>query len=88
MFPFHRFKSLSVAMQVEELSRHGVALDLAYSIQQTEAVLFAYHDFYVELVVIKYTDEILAIKCFKSTKKLEPYLHQVDIAKITALLTC
>jgi hypothetical protein len=42
----------------------------------------------VELVVEKYTDEILSINCFSSTKKLEPYLHQVDITDITSLLAC
>ncbi len=75
-------------MQINQLSLHGIGLDLAYCTKGAEAVLFAYLDFYVELVVEKYTDEILSINCFSSTKKLEPYLHQVDITDITSLLAC
>lgn len=75
-------------MKISELNHHGVALDLAYAVRTTEAVLFAYNDFYVELVVQRYTDEILMLQCFKSSKKLAPYLHQVDISDISALLSC
>jgi hypothetical protein len=88
MYSFHRFKVLPAEQQIEQLSLHGIALDLASSIKSAETVLFAYNDFYVELMVIKCTDEIHSLKCFKSTKRLEPYLHQVDITEITALLAC
>lgn len=87
MYSFHRFKSLSLERQVEQLDRYGVLLDLAYSLNSTEAVLFAYADFYIEMVVEKYSDEILSLHCFKNLKKLEPYLHQVDISAINALLS-
>lgn len=88
MYSFHRFKALPQEIQVDQLSAKGVALDLAYTAKSTEAVLFAYNDFYIELVVEKYTDEILAVKCFKSVKKLQPYFMQIDISEITALLSC
>ncbi|WP_121353383.1 hypothetical protein [Flavisolibacter nicotianae] len=88
MYTFYRFKALSSDMQIEELSRHGIMLDLAYTIQNREAVLFAYGDFYVEMVVQKYSDDIHAVRCFQSMKRLEPYLRQVDISEITDMLRC
>jgi hypothetical protein len=88
MYSFRRFKTLLPETQLHQLSLHAVSLDLAYCTGRTEAVLFAYHDFYVELVVEKITDEIHSIHCFRSLRKLEPYLHQIDISTITALLAC
>lgn len=87
MYSIHLFKRLLPDAQSDELCRHGIALDLAHTVRSAEAVLFAYNNFYVELVVERYTDEILAIKCFKSLKRLEPYLPQIDIGEITALLS-
>lgn len=86
MYTFQRFQTLFPETQLHELSLHAVSLDLAYDTNGAEAVLFSYHDFYVELVVEKITDDILSIKCFRSAKKLEPYLHQIDISEINALL--
>jgi hypothetical protein len=88
MYSFHRFKMLPAEVQIDQLYLHGIGLDLACCSKGTEAVLFAYHDFYVELTVAKYTDEILSIQCFHSTRKLVPYLHQIDITEITVLLAC
>lgn len=88
MYTFQQFKRLPAEKQLEQLTRHGITLDLWYSIHGAEAVLFAYHIFYVELVVEKYTDEILSVHCFQSTLKLAPYLQQIDITEITALLAC
>ena len=88
VYSFHRFKALSAEAKIEQLSLHGNCLDLAYPTQGAEAVLFTYRDFYVELVVEKFTDEILGIRCFHGTKKLEPYLLQIDISEINALLAC
>lgn len=88
MYSFHLFKRLPPDVQIDQLRQDGVALDLAYSVRSAEAVLFAYNNFYVELLVACYVDEILSLKCFKSLKKLEPYLHQIDISEITPLLSC
>jgi hypothetical protein len=79
---------LPAEQQIQQLSLDGISLDLAYYTGSAEAVLFAYSDFYVELVVQTCTDEILNINCFRCAKKLEPYLHQVDIGEINALLAC
>lgn len=87
MYRLHQFKKLSTGLQIKQLEKHGIALDLAYTAKSTEAVLFAYHDFYVELIVEKYTDEILAVKSFKCLRKLDPYLRQVDISAIENLLS-
>lgn len=88
MYSFPCFKALDNEAQIEELSLRGIALDLTYAIADTEAVLFAYNDFYVELVVEKISDEIISLRCFKSVRKLAPYLHQIDIGEISVLLTC
>jgi hypothetical protein len=88
MYSLRQFKKLAGEAQVEQLNSRAVPLDLAHTAKGTEAVLFAYNGFYVELVVEKYADAILAVKCFKSLKRLEPYLHQVDISEITDLLSC
>jgi hypothetical protein len=87
-YTLHRFKKLPAEQQVDELSLHGIPFDLAYTTHGAEAVLFGYHDFYVELVVEKYTDEILSIRCFQSPRQLAPYLQQIDITEIIALLAC
>lgn len=87
MYSFHQFSRLPAEVQLDELNAAGVALDLAYSLQAAEAVLFAYDDFYVEMLVARHTDEILALKSFRSLKRLEPFLHQVDISEITVLLS-
>lgn len=88
MFAFHRFKARPPGLQIEELGKDGVSLDLAYSLCHTEAVLFAYNDFYVELVVVPHTDEILRLACFKSLRRLTLYLQQVDVREITNTLRC
>ena len=88
LYNFHFFKMLSAEKQLDELSQHGIPFDLEYSTNGAEAVLFGYHDFYVELVVEKYTDAILNTRCFRNLKKLAPYLPQIDISEITSLLAC
>lgn len=62
-------------------------MDLAFVDKNVEGVLFVYNDFYVELLAESSTDEILFIRCFKTLKKLEPYLAQIDISEIVHLLS-
>lgn len=88
MYSLRQFKRLPTSVQMAQLNRNGVPLDLAYQVKTVETVLFAYNDFYVELLVAAHTDEILCLKVFKSLRKLAPYLPQVDISSITALLSC
>jgi hypothetical protein len=88
MHTFQQFRTLLPEAKLEQLSLHAISLDLAYDTHGAEAVLFAYGDFYVELVVEKITDDILAINCFKNANKLVPYLHQVDISEIVDILSC
>ncbi|QEC57802.1 hypothetical protein FSB75_18465 [Flavisolibacter ginsenosidimutans] len=78
---------LPLSVQLDQLNSQGIPLDLAWMQRATEAVLFAYGDFYVELVVEKFTDEIVSVKCFKNTKRLEPYLRQISLAEILPLLS-
>ena len=88
MYSFRRFQKLPSETQIEQVSVHGIALDLVCSGETEESVLFAYNDFYIELMMAKCTDEILSLRCFRRVKKLERYLHQIDISEITVLLAC
>jgi len=88
MYTFQQFKALPAELQIDELGQHGISLDLACNLQGSEATLFAYRDFYVELVVAKHTDEILCVNCFRNLNLLEPYLEQIDLSEISALLLC
>jgi len=86
MISIHEFKTLTLEEQVDQLNLYAVSLDI-YNIRKgSEVVLFALNDFYVELYVEPLSDEIRKITCFKSTRKLQSYLHQVDIEEITDLL--
>lgn len=53
-----------------------------------EYALYYYHPIYIELIAKTRTDEIVEIKCFANTKKLNPYLPQINITEITHLLSC
>lgn len=88
MYSFHLFKRLPDGIKIDELNQHGVALNLDYTKGNTEAVLFAYRNFYVELLVDCTSDEILCVSCFKSLRRLTPYLQFIDISEITSLLSC
>lgn len=77
---------MPVGQQIDELALHGISLDLVCSLRGSEGVLFAYRDFYIELVVVKHTDDIICLNCFKDFDMLEPYLQQVDISEVAALL--
>ena len=87
MYSFHLFKRLSDRVQIDELNQHGVPLNLDYRKGNAEAVLFAYHNFYVELLVDCRSDEILCVSCFRSLHRLTPYLQTIDISEITSLLS-
>jgi hypothetical protein len=88
VYTFDRFLELPLELQIDQLALHGISLDLACDLHGSEGVLFAYRDFYIELVVAKHTDDILCLKCFEGLDMLEPYLAQVDIDEVAPLLLC
>lgn len=87
MITFRQFKKLSADLQSNYLITEGVNLDLKLSKKNIEVALFAIHDFYVEVYFQHKTSEILRIQSFRTLKKLEPYLSQIDIDDITILLS-
>ena len=87
LYTYRRFRQLSEEQQIHQLSLHGQGLDLACTSAHSDVVLFGYNDFYVELEVKPATDEIVSLRSFRSLKKLAPYLQQIDISEINALLT-
>lgn len=86
MTTFGKFRLLSFDSRINTLMEEAVSLDLFITGRYTEVALFAMHDYYVELHVKRYTDIILAVKAFRSVKKLDAYLPQVDIEEIKCLL--
>ena len=87
-YSLQHFKKLPVEKQLEQLTLSATHLDLDHCTGGAEAVLFTYGDFYVELIVEKYSDAVLSVNCFRSTRKLAPYLQRINISEITALLSC
>ncbi|MBA2328212.1 MAG: hypothetical protein ACR2KB_12675 [Chitinophagaceae bacterium] len=81
----HHFKNLDSSSKLSYLEHYGVFLDLSRYYKNVEVVLYSLKNFYVEVFVTPY-QEILNIKCFKSTQKLDIYLPQVDITEIENLL--
>jgi hypothetical protein len=86
MCSIHRFKNLPYAKQMSALRSHGVHLDLYRSDGVNIIALYALEDFYVELCVAK-SHGVSGIKSFSSTKKLAPYLSQVNIDSVMILLS-
>lgn len=86
MITFHQFKSLPFEAQLDEMAKDAVSLDLFITRQHCEIALFSLNDFYVELHVQRYTDEINGVSSFKSLQKLDAYLHQVNIDEIKSAL--
>ena len=60
-------------------------MELLYCLDGFQYVLFAYNNFFIELVTDAKTNEICKIRCFKSMKKLERYLPYIDISEILSL---
>jgi hypothetical protein len=85
LLSFQQFKSLHTYVQIKVLFEKAISMDLLYSLDGCEYVLFAYNNFYIELVVNAKTTEIFQVRCFKSVKKLEPYLPYIDISQILIL---
>ena len=82
MYRLSQFTRLPEELRIHELKAEGIVLDLVYSSNNKDAVLFAYNDFYVEIITRNHTDEILTVRCFRTFKRLEPYLSQVDISDL------
>lgn len=87
MISLHRFMSLPLDVQVDEMSKYAVSLDLFQRSKGADIALFAMHDFYVELYVERISDEIIKVSAFDSMKKLENYLDQVNIDEISSLIS-
>ena len=85
LLSFHQFKSLHSYVQIKLLHEKAVAMDVLYCLGSWEYVLFAYNNFYIELVVEAKTNEIFQVRCFNSMKKLDPYLPHIDISEILIL---
>lgn len=87
MLTIHRFKNLIQEEQIDVMRQYGVHLDLYRQTVECLIALYALEDFYIELHIARHTDHILTIKSFSGTKKLAPYLDQVNIDPLTILLS-
>ncbi len=82
MLSITKFKSLSNTKLKEKLLwRDGNYLGLYKQKDKIEASLFALYDFYVEVFYDRGSNEVIQVKCFKSTSRnLDPYLKMIDIS--------
>ena len=75
------FRLMCEKKQVSFLYRDGVYIGKRYDGNAT-VVLYQLAGFYVEISYRKYRRIISTIECFTSTKKLTPYLEQIDIEEL------
>lgn len=72
------FKLLSQREQLDLLYEQGVYVGKRKQ-GDTTVILYQLESFYVEIFYSKYRCFILAVSCFSSMHRLDPYLSQVDV---------
>jgi hypothetical protein len=87
MISIHQFKRWQPDVQLDYLNSYGVALGISLVRKDMEVILFSLHDFYVRISYKRKTNKIKEVSCFRSMKKLEPFLDQVNIDEIIILLS-
>ena len=85
LLSIHQYKRLSFYKKYDLLSKEGIDL-LALFTQEESKMLFALFNFYVEVVFDSCTNDIKSLCSFSGTKKIEPYLSQINIDELTILL--
>jgi hypothetical protein len=80
-----QFCLLSQYEQIDLLYNEGIFIG-KIRLGKNYKVLYQVNDFYVEITYQQYRYLVDEIFCFKSTRKLDPYLHQMEINHIYPLL--
>jgi len=78
MMKMFDFSLLEIEEQLDLLQYEGVFIG---KIRQDSflKVLYQYDSFYVEITYRKYRYAVERLRCFESTRHLDPYLKQVNI---------
>jgi hypothetical protein len=86
MISIHQFKKWNEDVQLDYLNLYGTNLDISRFKGNIELVLYALHNFYVEVGFQRWTSDIRSISSFSATRKLEGYLKQINIDEITEII--
>jgi hypothetical protein len=73
------FRALAPHKQNRKLIAEGVCI-AERKHEELQALLFQVDNFYVEVYFFPGGDEVLFTRCFEGTKKLEPYLQDIDLS--------
>jgi len=87
MLSIHQFKRLNLKQKLFAIDRKGVDLSVALFAEKETSTLYWLNNFYVEIVFEKGTQRIESVRGFTDTKRLNPYLDQINIGELTILLS-
>ncbi len=76
----YEFQLLSERDQLDLLHAEGTYIGKRREGEQP-VLLFQLEGFYVEIVYQKHRSQILQMRSFTTTSRLEPYLNQIDITE-------
>jgi hypothetical protein len=82
----YQFNKLSKRQQYGLLEDYGIFLDVFRHDRTYKVALFDYNGYYVEVWLNPRTDELLKAVAFTSYHKLDPYMKDIDIKAIHAML--
>jgi hypothetical protein len=74
----HQFSLYSYQAQYEMLKEQGIFL-MTRHIQDSWLVLFAFQNFYVEVIQVQPSGQLRLMRCFEDIEQLAPYLSEIDI---------
>ena len=86
MLSVRQFKKADIHAQSYYLNDHGVYLDVCIDKDGAKVALYALYDHYVEVYYEMNNFVVRKINCFKSLKRLEPFLPKINIDEINMLL--
>lgn len=85
MISVRQFNRSNIQFQSSYLNKHGECLNICLYKENSIVALFDLHGYYVEVYYDQETNMIKQVSCFKSLKKLEPFLKLINIDEIILL---
>ena len=74
----YQFSLYSYKEQYELLKQQGIFLMTRY-VRDSWLVLFAFQNFYVEVIQVQPTGKLRLMRCFDDIEQLAPYLTHINI---------
>jgi hypothetical protein len=72
------FRNLNQAEQVDLILKRGIFIGKRF-LHKMPCLLYQVRDFYVEIRYVSYRKIIRNIFCFKSVRRIDPYLRGINI---------